>query len=366
MDIRAAVVRAPGAAFRVERLDLEAPRDDEVLVRIVAAGLCHTDIYIAEGHHPPAAPAVLGHEGAGVVEQVGAGVQDLAPGDHVVLSFDSCGACGPCRSGHPVFCAAYFEHNVAGRRLDGSHTLCSAEGPVAGSFLGQSSFATFALTRARNTVKVRSDAPLRILGPLGCGVQTGVGAVLNVLRPPAGASLAVFGCGAVGLSAVMGARIAGCDPIVAVDKVASRLELAREFGATRTIDATCEDPVQVLADELRGARFVIEASGVPAVLAQALRSVAYGGTAGMLGGHPPGAKLELGVQETFFGKTVVGIVEGDADPQAFIPYLVDELMAGRLPLDRLVSFYPLDAINDAVADSLSGRVVKPIIVMDAG
>jgi len=361
LEIQAAVVRRSGGPFELETLALAEPRPDEVLVRIVAAGLCHTDMFIAEGPYPPAPPVVLGHEGAGVVEKVGAEVKGLAPGDHVVLSFDSCGVCRACESGHPVFCETYFEHNVAGCRLDGSHTLAGPDGPVAGCFLGQSSFATHALAHARNAVKVRKDAPLELLGPLGCGIQTGVGAVLNVMRPPRGASLAVFGCGAVGLAAVMGAKIAGCDPIIAVDKVPSRLALARELGATRVIDASQEDPVAILAEEGGGAQFVVEASGVPAVFAQALKSVRYGGFVGMLGGHPPDASLTLGLLDTFFGKTVMGIVEGDADPQSFIPYLVDRLMAGELPLEKLVAFYPLADINRAVADSLSGRTVKPIL-----
>jgi aryl-alcohol dehydrogenase len=362
VDIRAAVVRKPGTSFVLESLRLGQPKPDEVLVRIVATGLCHTDLYIARGLHPPAAPAVLGHEGAGIVEAVGSRVSKLAVGDHVVLSFDSCGACAACHAGHPVFCAIYADLNVAGHRRDGSHTLESSTGPVAGCFLGQSSFATYALAHERNAIKVTKEAPLELLGPLGCSVQTGVGAVLNVLRPASGTSVAVFGCGAVGLSALMAAKLSGCAPIVAIDKVAGRRDLARALGATHTLDPLDHGHTAEL-ERLGGAQYVVEASGVPAALQQALRTVRYGGVVAMLGGHPPDAQLTLNIQETFFGKTVVGIVEGDADPQVFIPKLVELLLAGMLPLERLVEFYPLDAINTAVEDSVSGRTVKPIIRM---
>jgi aryl-alcohol dehydrogenase len=362
MEIQAAILRRSGEPFEIETLRLDDPRPDEVLVRIVAAGLCHTDISIAQGLFPPLPPIVLGHEGAGVIEKVGADVRDLTVGDHVVLSFDSCGDCPACRDDHPVFCAAYTEHNGSGRRVDGTHTLQSDRGPVGGNFLGQSSFATHALARERNAVRVRRDAPLELLGPLGCGVQTGVGTVLNIMKPGVGESLAVFGCGAVGLSAVMGARIAGCAPIIAVDKVPSRLALAAELGATHTVNAGQEDPLSRI-DALGGVRYVVEASGVPAVLAQAMRAVGYGGVLGMLGGHPPKATLEVNIQSTLFGKTLIGVVEGDVNPHKFVPYLVDLYLEGRLPIDKLANFYELDEINLAVKDSLEGKTVKPMLKM---
>jgi aryl-alcohol dehydrogenase len=360
MKIRAAVMRRVGGPFELEDLQLDAPRADEVLVRIVATGLCHTDIYIAEGLYPPAPPSVLGHEGAGVVEQVGAEVEGLAPGDHVVLSFDSCGHCPACQSLHPVFCEHYFPLNISGCRTDGTHTLQSAAGPVAGCFLGQSSFASHVLAHPRNTIKVRKDAPLDMLGPMGCAIQTGVGSVLNVLQPTAGTSFAVFGCGAVGLAALMAAKYVGCDPIVAVDKVGSRLELAKALGASHLVDVSTADPVETIG-ALGGAQYVIEASGVTAAFEAAVKVLRYGGVMGMLGGHRPEATVTLNMQDSFFGKTITGIVEGNADPKTFIPYLVDLFMSGDLPIDRLVRFYALDDINQAVADSLAGRTIKPIL-----
>jgi aryl-alcohol dehydrogenase len=313
-------------------------------------------------HFPPPPPVVLGHEGAGIVERVGANVTHVAPGDHVVLSFNSCGECANCKAGHVAYCDNFFVRNLNGCRPDGSDTLHAASGSVGGCFFGQSSFATHALAHKRNTVKVRKDAPLELLGPLGCGIQTGAGAVLNVLKPQQGSSFALFGCGGVGLAALMGAKIAGCDPIVAVDRVASRLELANELGATHAIDASKEDPVERL-NGMGGMQYVIEATGIPSVIAQATQVVRSHGICGILGVPKPDATLTVNILQTFSGRTVMGIIEGDADPHVFIPYLVDRFMTGELPLDLLVKFYPFEEINQAVADSEAGVTVKPILRM---
>jgi aryl-alcohol dehydrogenase len=362
MEVRAAVVRHPGGPFLQESLTLEAPLPDEVLVRIVATGLCHSDITAMHFHFPPPPPVVLGHEGAGIVEAVGADVTHVVPGDHVVLSFNSCGECANCAAGHVAYCDNFFARNLNGRRPDGSETLHASSGPVGGCFFGQSSFATHALAHKRNTVKVRKDAPLEMLGPLGCGIQTGAGAVLNVLKPERGSSFALFGCGGVGLAALMGARIAGCDPIVAVDRVASRLELAKSLGATLTIDASKEDPVRRLTG-MGGMKYVIEAAGIPSVMAQATQVVRSRGICAILGVAKPDATLTVNILQAFSGRTVMGIIEGDADPHVFIPFLVDKFMEGELPFDRLVKFYPFEQINKAVADSESGVTVKPILRM---
>jgi aryl-alcohol dehydrogenase len=362
MDIRAAVVREPGGPFLHESLTLDAPQPDEVLVRIIATGLCHSDITAMHFHFPPPPPVVLGHEGAGIIEKVGANVTHVMPGDHVVLSFDSCGGCANCKAGHVAYCDNFFLRNLNGRRPDGSDTLHGSTGPVGGCFFGQSSFATHALAHKRNTVKVRKDAPLEMLGPLGCGIQTGAGAVLNVLKPEKGSSFALFGCGGVGLAALMGARIAGCDPIVAVDKVTSRLELAKKLGATHVIDASKEDPVERLTG-MGGMNYVIEAAGIASVIAQAMQVVRPRGVCGILGVAKPDATVTVNILQALSRRTIMGIVEGDADPHVFIPYLVDKYMEGELPLDLLVRFYPFEEINKAVADSQSGITVKPILQM---
>ena len=234
MKIRAAVLPAPHSSFAIEELELDEPRSNEVLVRIVATGICHTDLSVVEQDLPAPTPIVLGHEGAGVVERVGSDVRHVAPGDHVVLTFPSCGTCAKCVAGRAYFCEQILALALAGVRTDGSPTVRASDHPVCGCFFGQSSFATHALAYARNTVKVPREAPLEMLAPLGCGIQTGAGTVLNVLKPGGSDTIAVFGCGAVGLAAVMAAHLSGCRTIIAVDRVDSRLELARDLGATHT------------------------------------------------------------------------------------------------------------------------------------
>jgi aryl-alcohol dehydrogenase len=232
-EIEAAVVRDVHGDFAIERLRLDPPRPDEVVVRIVATGLCHTDVAVRDQAIPSPLPIVLGHEGAGVVVAIGEAVRQVTVGDHVVITYLSCGECRPCRSGQPASCALFGLHCFSGGRADGSHALHSHDGSALHDrFFGQSSFATHAIANERNVVKVRRDAPLELLGPLSCGVMTGAGTVWNELQVKPGDSFAVFGAGAVGLSAVMAAKLAGAGTIVAVDRVASRLELARELGAT--------------------------------------------------------------------------------------------------------------------------------------
>lgn len=360
MKIQAAVVRDIGGPFLNETLELDEPRGEEVLVRIVATGMCHSDLSVVHGHYPLGMPWVLGHEGAGVVEKVGAEVTHVVPGDHVVLSFASCGQCKPCKSGHAAYCEQLMPLNLYGKRLDGSPTLTGPGGEVNGCFFQQSSFATHALAHRRNVVKVDKSAPLELLGPLGCGIQTGAGAVLNVLKPKAGSSFAVFGAGGVGMAALMGAKIAGCDPIVAVDPVASRRELARELGATLVIDPTSQDAVEILTAQ-GGVDFVIEATGIPAVVEAAIKVLAPQGTCGILGVPKPGSTATFDIGHVGGGRVVRGIIEGDADPHSFIPYLVEQHLAGNLPIDKLSRFYDLSDINEAMADSESGVAVKPIL-----
>src|SRR5580693_4370229 len=211
VDAMAAVVREKGGRFALERVCLDEPRPDEVLVRIRGVGMCHTDLVARDQYFPVPLPAVLGHEGAGVVEAVGSAVTKVAPGDHVVLSFASCGACANCRQGAYAYCDDLYGRNFSGARPDGSRTCCDADGHrIGGSFFSQSSFATRALATERNVVKIPSDVPVELMGPLGCGIQTGAGAVMNALRPKAGESIAIFGAGSVGMAAALAARVVGC------------------------------------------------------------------------------------------------------------------------------------------------------------
>ncbi len=362
MKILAAVLREKAKPFVVEDLELDDPRADEILVKISGAGLCHTDLTLRD--NPLALPIVLGHEGAGIVEQVGSNVAKVKPGDAVVLSFVYCGACANCRQGLPAYCTQSVMGTFGGVRSDGSTTLRQGEQKVHGNFFGQSSFATHVLTYENNVVKVRSDAPLELLGPLGCGIQTGAGAVINSLRVKAGSSIAVFGLGAVGLSAIMAAKICGCRDIIGVDVKPNRLELACELGATRVLDASTANPTtEIKKITGEGADYALECAGHPKVLRQALESVRRPGVCGLLGGAPMGTEVTFDMNSIMFGRTVRGILEGDSVPDIFIPQLVEFIMQGRFPLERLVTFYGLDQINQAATDSESGRAIKPILKM---
>ena len=296
MAVTALVSRAAGGGFELEELELAGPRADEVLVEIRAAGVCHTDITVSGGSFPTPFPVVLGHEGAGVVAALGAGVGTVAVGDHVALSYDSCGRCRSCLVGRPYHCHRFFERNFLACRADGSTSLSAGGDPVHSHFFGQSSFATQAVVAARSVVAIPEDIPFELAAPLGCGVQTGAGTVLNALRPPAGASIAVFGAGAVGLSAVMAARIAAAAPIIAIDLEPSRLALARELGATDTIDARADAPVDAIMGITGiGVDYAIEASGDTGALRQAVDALAPGGTCALVGAPPFGVEVALDV-----------------------------------------------------------------------
>jgi aryl-alcohol dehydrogenase len=365
MQIQAAVCREKGS-FAVERVELSEPQMDEILVRIVACGMCHTDLAVRDQHIPLPLPAVLGHEGAGIVERVGAGVSRFKAGDHVVLSYGSCGQCKNCLSGSPAYCAQFLAYNVGTRRPDGSCTHEQHGKPMTGAFFYQSSFATYALTHVRNAVKVDDDLPLEVLAPLGCGIQTGAGAVFNCLRPQAGSSIAIFGAGAVGLSAVMAAAVAGCAVIVAVDVQESRLKLARELGATHVVNAKGSDPVAVVRELTRGGvDSAIEATGIPAVMTQAFDALNGTGTVVVLGVAPAGATVSVDASALLGGKKLRGAIEGESIPDIFIPQLIALWKAGRFPFDRFAKYYTLDQINEAAQDSERGIAIKPILRMPA-
>ena len=368
MKITAAVTRATRSPMTLETLDLDAPRDEEILVRVVATGVCHTDIAMRDQAFPVPQPVVLGHEGAGVVTQVGAAVTSVVPGDHVVMSYNSCGACPSCAAGAATYCYDFFGRNFAAVRADGTTPISNGSGKIHGNFFGQSSFADYALCNERNVVKVSKDVPLEMLAPLACGVQTGAGAVLNAFKIARGQSFAVFGAGSVGLSAVMAAAAAGASPIIAVDLLESRLALARELGATHTVNPSSVDPAQEIV-RLTGAGvdFALEATGIPAVIRQAVESLAPRGVCGILGAAPGGSEMTLDVLHLMTGGRMLrGIVEGDANPNVFIPMLIDLYRDGRFPFDRLIRYYPFEAINEAIEDSESGRVVKAVVRMSHG
>ncbi|WP_328420199.1 NAD(P)-dependent alcohol dehydrogenase [Streptomyces sp. NBC_00443] len=361
---RAAVVESGGAPFTLSDVELDEPGPHEAVVRMVATGLCHTDLGVASGGLPFPLPGVLGHEGAGVVEAVGPAVTGVAPGDHVVLSFSSCGDCRNCRGGHPAYCATWLPLNlIGGRRADGSSTISRGGDELGGHFFGQSSFAERALVDERSLVKVDPEVPLASIAPLGCGVQTGVGAVWNVLKPVTGSTVVVLGAGAVGLSAVMAAALTPATHIVAVDRVDERLSLAKELGATHTVNAAEADLGEALAEITggQGADGVVETTGNVGVLRQGVDALAARGTLVVVGAPPFGTEVALDVNGLLGGKQIVGLTLGDAETQTFIPALVRLVKEGRLPLHRLISTYPFADIDQAVRDMGAGKAIKPVL-----
>lgn len=351
--IRAAVLRKRGGPLKIESLELESPRDDEVLVRIVASGICHTDISFCDGWEKTDGPVVLGHEGAGIVEQIGKMVRNVKRGDHVVLSYQSCGHCRQCRRGHPTDCDHFYAMNFGFARLDGSNAL--QQSGVRGHFFGQSSFATYALATERNLVKVSKKLPLEVLAPLGCGLQTGAGTVMNSLKVSKGASIAIFGTGAVGLAAVMAARVVGADPIIGVDIIPMRLKLALELGATHTINSRHDDIASRITDITgRGVDYVLEITGNSKMYRLAIDILNPQGTVAFLTGISGPDSLPE-------GRKALSIIQGDAVPQRFIPKLITLYRAGQFPFDRLVNFYDFNKINQAVADAKRGTTIKPVL-----
>jgi len=365
MEIQAAVLRAARGDFTIETVELDAPRVDEVLVEIVATGLCHTDLIVRDGTIPfPPLPNILGHEGAGVVAAVGSAIRKVGVGDHVALSFAFCGHCQPCEAGEPAHCDNFFQANLLGRRPDGSCTHHQQGQEINGCYFGQSSFASHALVNERHVVKVPRDIPLELLGPLGCGIQTGAGTIHNHLKPRPGSSVAVFGVGAVGLSAIMAAKIAGCTTIIAVDVHLSRLALAQELGATHGVNARATDVIARIKEITgAGADYVIEATGLPDVVAQGIRSCRRMGDVALLGVGRADAPLPLVLGDLRTGAVIRSVIEGDSVPEAFIPQLIDFYRQGRFPFDRMIKFYTLDNINQAVHDSEAGSTIKAVIRM---
>ncbi len=361
---RAVVAPNPGARFVFRDVLLDGPRRDEALVRIVACGVCHTDIAARDGIFGLDFPAVFGHEGAGIVESVGAEVVRVHPGDRVVISFGSCGECSSCIAGHPAHCTAFDELNFGGARPDGSSTIHDTKGTAIGScFFGQSSFAWRAVARERNLVPVDAadEDELALFAPLGCGLQAGAGTVLNELKPRAGESFAVFGAGAVGLSALMAAHMAGAAPVVAVDVAASRLELAAELGATHLINAR-EHEISLRLRELVGPiDNAVETTGVSRVIDQAVKSLGPLGKMSKLGVSNEQSHERITPQSPGPNQEVFYSIAGDSDPQQFIPYMIRCYREGKFPFDKLIRQYSALDINEAVRDCQDGYTVKAVL-----
>jgi len=364
MRMQAAVAWEAGAPLSIEEFDLDEPRDDEILVRIEAVGVCHTDNNARLGRLPVVFPIILGHEGAGVVERTGTAVTGVKPGDRVLFTPDYCGKCEQCLLGRTPYCDDVVAVTFTGTRPDGSPRAHQNGTPVRASFFGQSSFATHSLVTERNIVPVPRDAPLGCLAGFTCGVQTGAGAILNAMPVGPGRTAAVFGTGAVGLAAVMAARASGADEIIAIDRIQHRLRLAEELGATHAIDTTGQNLADVTAEVVKftrkGVDVALDTTGDPQVIMAAVESLATHGTASVITSSgapvvvPPGSLL-------LKGRTLRGTMGGDIAPTVFIPRLLDLHRQGRFPVDRLVKNYPFAEVNTAIADSLSGATIKPVL-----
>lgn len=365
MKVTAALATAPKTPFEIVELSLDEPRPDEVRVKLVATGVCHTDAIVRDQVYPTPLPAVLGHEGAGVVEAVGSLVTSVAVGDSVVLSANSCGVCGQCMAGRPAYCADFFGRNFAGTRSDGSTALKDGDTAVSSHFFGQSSFSTYVNVAARSVVKVDSGLPLELLGPLGCGLQTGAGAVINALDVRPGSSIAVFGTGAVGCAALMAAAAVGATTIIAIDIVDSRLATAKDLGATHMINSGSMDVAAEVAQitHEQGVDYALDTTGIPAVLRQGADILGTGGTVALVGAPAPGTEVSFEVGASLLkGWHFRTIIEGDSVPQVFIPQLIQLWQQGKFPLEKLSKTFAFTDINDAFDASASGEVIKPILV----
>jgi aryl-alcohol dehydrogenase len=365
MQVTAAVAREARQPLTIEKLELDDLRPNEVLVRMVATGVCHTDAIVRDQVYPTPLPAVLGHEGAGIVEKIGAFVTSVQPGDHVLLAAAYCGKCDRCRSGEMAYCENLFAADFGGRRPDGT-TALSKDGEVISShFFGQSSFATYANVVEESVVRVDSSVPLEVVAPLGCGIQTGAGAVLNELKPALNSTLVVIGTGAVGSGAIMAGAVAGCARIIAVDIHSSRLDLAKELGATDVINTKeldLTEEVLRLTDG-RGADCVVDTTARPELLRKAADALALRGTLALVGAAKPGTEVSFEIGLSLVkGWTFKTVIQGSSVPQVFIPKLIELWKDGRFPMDKLMRNYSLDEINQGFEDSANGTVIKPVIV----
>ena len=363
MRIRAAIAYERREPFVIKDAELADPKETEILVRMAGCGICHNDLFTKD-EGPTPLPAVFGHEGSGIVEHVGSAVTMVAPGDHVVFCSYSCGACEQCLSGHPALCVQAGRVNFGGICSDGTTRLRDAEGRELSCFFGQSSFATYVVADQRSAVKVDKDVDIAMLGPLGCGLQTGAGAVLNVLAPGPCDTIAVFGCGSVGLAAIMAAKISGCDKVIGIDAVPAKLEMAKELGATQVINGAETPDITAEIGEItrrRGVDYTFETTGAQPLFEASIESLRPGGTCGTVA--TTGEKILDFKLVSLMGscKTLVGIVQGDSVPWLFIPKLIEFYKEGRFPIDKLIRYYPFEEINKAAEDAHRGAVIKPVL-----
>ena len=366
MKIKAAVVEKQGDPFVIkDDIELAQMGPDDVQVHMVATGICHSDEALRKGDAVIGYPIILGHEGSGIVEKVGANVQNFVPGDHVVLSFYACRNCDNCLEGKPTKCLHYGENNLSGTRPDGSAHF-TEDGHQVDDMFDQSSFTTTTVVREANCVKVPKDLDLRKLGPLGCGYVTGSGTVLNTLKPKPGETIAVFGTGAVGLAAMMAGRISGCTTVIAVDIVDSRLALAKELGATAAVNSKNEDPVEAIKKLTGGlgVDYAVDTTGVTGVMEDSIKALAQGGISACIAVTPNHIGVDTWNDLCVDDKAVIGVNMGDSIPQIDVPRLIRFYRQGMFDFDKTEKFYKFDQINEANADSGNGTTIKPVLIID--
>ncbi len=358
----AAVLRDPRTEFNIEPVELDDLRAGEVLVRIQACGVCHTDSY-AMSALP--VPSVLGHEGAGVIEQVGAGVRGFTPGDTVIVSYPSCGNCANCQTQRPFICEQIIDLKFKGCRNDGSQPVRVGGGPITSAFFQQSSFARHAIALANNLIKVEPRWSPQILASLPCGVLTGVGTVVNIVKSQARRTLAVMGVGAVGMSAVMAARLVGLTDVAAIDVNPDRLSLAQDLGAKHTFNARDPDVErQIKTVYPTGLDYILDTSGNAVAIQSAINCIAMGGELGLVTVPEPYPAAEAHLNQFFLrAGSLRCVIVGAADARIILPWLLERHARGIFPVERLIQTYPFADINRAFADAKAGVAIKPVLLM---
>ena len=361
--MKAAVFHGPKLPLSIEDVELDKPQDREVLIKTVASGVCHSDLHFVDGFYPYPAPAVLGHEAAGIIEEVGKQVTYVKPGDHVICCLSVfCGNCEQCMSGHPNRCS----NKAATQRNPQDKPRISQKGKPVNQFLDISSYCEKMLLHENAVVKIREDVALDRAALIGCGVTTGVGAVLNTAKIEPGSTVAVFGAGGVGLAAIQGARIAGARKIIAVDMFEGKLAMARRLGATDTVDASNSDPV----DEIRkltggGVDYSFEAIGLKKVAEQAFNALKAGGTATVIGMIPVGQKVELDGYMFLTERKLQGSNMGSNRFRIDMPRYLDFYLQGRLNLDDMISRRgKLEDVNDAFRAMKAGEVARTVLMFN--
>ncbi|KAL2815286.1 chaperonin 10-like protein [Aspergillus cavernicola] len=364
--------------WKLKHVSLRPLREKELLVEVVASGICQTDLHFAgaESGFGVHYPRVMGHEGAGYVREIGPGIQIAKIGDPVIMSFSACTACEPCDTGHPAHCADFNAINfqVVPENFVFKEADSAESGPdIYGKFFGQSSFASWSIVGEESIVNVsglvENKEDLALMSPLGCGIQTGSGAIINAAYAGPNDRVAVIGLGGVGLSAVMGARIAGCTQIIGIDRHESRLELAKELGATHVVKVDPSMDLQTTTAAVRaitnnlGTNITLDTTGVPALIAEGVKMTGFKGKILQVGTAPETATLTIPIHEFMVsGRQFIGVVEGDVIPRDYVPKLITWVKEGKLPLDKIVKFYAADDYETAIHDMQSGQTVKPVIL----